>query len=220
MIKIGIYSSDSNQKKQIKRAMKKYFNDLKMESDIRCITAKKNVLKNFTDKYAEYNIVLFCEENRINYIKRNLVNYLENFSSQTVGWTDFPLDTEKIDEIIFNEDYHNCPRGVYGLNTNTTVRAVSYSDIEYCQWINGKTVIFLKDNETEEITDSIKNLKTELSEDYFSDCSKGYIINLYNVKKIDRSNHQLVMNSGCRISINQRKYSDLVKLFIRLMFGI
>jgi DNA-binding LytR/AlgR family response regulator len=220
MIKIGIYSNDSNQKKQIKASLKKYFNDLKMESDIRCITTKKNVLKNFTDRYSEYKIVLFCEENRINYIKRNLVNHLENFSSQTVGWTDLPLNTEKINEIIFNEDYHNCPRGVYVINTKTTVRAVSYGDIEYCQWINDKTVIFLKNNETEEITDSIKDLKKELPEDYFADCLKGYIINLYNVKKIDRSNHQLIMNSGSRISINQRKYSNLVRLFIRLMFGI
>jgi hypothetical protein len=48
--------------------LKKYFNDLKMESDIRSITAKKNVLKNFTDKYSEYNIV------NINETKKQLNN--------------------------------------------------------------------------------------------------------------------------------------------------
>ena len=220
MIKIGVYSKDSNQKKEIKRSLKQYFNELNIESEICCIRTKTRALENLAVIYAEYNIVLLCEENRITYVKRNLVNYMKNYSSQTVGWTDIPVNNDKIDEIIINEDYHNCPHGVYGMNTRKTVRAISYSDIEYCQWMNGKTVIFLKDNETEEINESIKIFKTKLPEIYFVNCVKGYIINLYNVKKIDRVNHQLVMKSGNKISISRYKFSDIIRLYIIVMFGI
>lgn len=220
MIKIGVYSKDSNQKKEIKRSLKQYFYDLNIESEICCIRTKMRALNNLAAIYAEYNIVLLCEDNKITYVKRNLVNYMKNYCSQTVGWTDIPLNNDKIDAIIINEDYHNCPHGVYGMNTRKTVRAISYSDIEYCQWMNSKTVIFLKDNETEEINESIKVFKTKLPEIYFADCVKGYIINLYNVKKIDRVSHQLVMKSGNKISISRYKFSGIIRLYIMVMFGI
>jgi len=86
--------------------------------------------------------------------------------------------------------------------------------------MNGKTVIFLKDNEKEEINESIKIFIIKLSKIYFANCIKGYIINLYNVKKIDRVNHQLVMKSGNKISISRYKFSDIIRLFIMVMFGI
>jgi len=220
MIKIGVYSKDSNQKKEIKRSLKQYFNDLNIEVEICCIRTKMRALNNLAVMYAEYNIVLLCEDNKITYVKRNLVNYMKNYCSQTVGWTDIPLSNDKIDEIIINEDHHNFPYGVYSLNTRKTVRAISYSDIEYCQWMNSKTVIFLKDNEIEEINESIKVFKTKLPEIYFADCVKGYIINLYNVKKIDRVNHQIVMKSDKKISISRYKFSDIIRLYIMVMFGI
>lgn len=220
MIKIGVYCKDSNHKKEIKMSLKQYFNDLNIESEICNIRTKMSALYNLAVAYTEFNIVLLCEDNKITYVKRNLVNYMENYSSQTVGWTDIPLDNDKIDKIIINEDYHNCPHGVYGMNTRKTVRAISYSDIEYCQWMNGKTVIFLKDNETEEINESIKILKTKLPEIYFADCIKGYIINMYNVKRIDRVNKRLIMKSGNEINVSRYKFTDIIRLYIRVMFGI
>lgn len=220
MVKIGVYSKDSNQKKEIKRSLKQYFNDLNIESKICNIRTKMCALKNLADAYTDLNIVLLCEDNKITYVKRNLVNYMENYSSRTVGWTDVPLNNDKIDEIIINEDYHNCPHGVYGMNTRKTVRAISYRDIEYCQWMNGKTVIFLKDNETEEINKSIKAFKTKLPEIYFADCVKGYIINLYNVKRIDRVTNRLIMKSGNKVTVSRYIFSEIIRLYIRVMFGI
>ena len=220
MIKIGVYCKDSNQKKEIKMLLKQYFNDLNIEAEISNIRTKMSALNNLAMAYTELNFVLLCEDNKIIYVKRNLVNYMENYSSQTVGWTDIPLNNNKIDKIIINEDYHNCPHGVYGINSRKTVRAISYSDIEYCQWMNGKTVFFLKDNETEEINDSIKTLKTKLPEIYFVDCIKGYIINMYNVIKIDRVSKKLIMKSGNEINVSRYKFTDIIRLYMKVMFGI
>ncbi len=56
--------------------------------------------------------------------------------------------------------------------------------------------------------------------DFFVVCNKGYIINFYNVKKIDRVNHEFVMYSGHKIPISYKKYTDIVGLYIKVMFGL
>jgi DNA-binding LytR/AlgR family response regulator len=78
----------------------------------------------------------------------------------------------------------------------------------------------LKGGETEEVNKSITKLKVELPEDYFAECTKGYIVNFYNVKKIDRVNHNLVMYSGYKIPISPRRYTDIVRKFMEVMFGM
>ncbi len=220
MIKVGIYSLDSKQKKEIKNLIKQYFDDLDIESEISYIRNKNIALENLVEKYAYYNILLLCNEGKITYVKRNVWNLAKDYISQTIGWMDLPLSHEKIDNIIINEDYHNCPNKIFALNTKKTVRAISHGEIEYCKRNNRNTDIFLKDNETEEICGSLKSLKKQIPEDYFTVCLYGYIVNLYNIKKIDRTNRQIIMNSGHIIPITKSKSKSFVRLFIKVIFGI
>lgn len=44
MIKIGIYSSDTKQKKEIKSKLEQYFNDLQIEAEITTLRTKMAVL--------------------------------------------------------------------------------------------------------------------------------------------------------------------------------
>lgn len=219
MIKIGIYCSDRKQKKEIKNKLEQYFNELNIETEITFLRTRMALLKDIALSYINYNIVLLCEENRITYFKKNLVN-IRNYSNMTVGWLSMLLDMDKIQEIIFNEDYHSCPRGVYKLNTNKTIRAVPYSDINLFRWDGDKTILYLNDNETEEIKQSLKKIKDQLQENFFAECIKGYIINLYNVKKVDKINHEFVMYSGHKIPISPRKCKSMVSLYIQVMFGL
>ena len=161
-----------------------------------------------------------CEEERLTYFKKNIINHFKSYGNMTVGWISMPLSMDKLEEIVFNEDYHGCPRGVYKLDTNKTVRAIPYGDINFFRWNGDRTIIYLKDYETEEIKNSIKKVKEELPEKYFAECIKGYIINLYNVKKIDKTNHEFVMYSGHKIPISSRKYNEMVRLYIEVIFGI
>jgi hypothetical protein len=167
-----------------------------------------------------FHIVLSCEDERITYVKRNVTDHMKSYSNMTVGWIDMPLSDEGIDEIIFNDDYHGCPHGIYRLANHNTVRAIVHGDIEFCRWNKVKTVIFLKDGETEEVGKSIAKIKAELPEDYFSECVKGYIVNFYNVKKIDRVNHDFIMYSGHKIPISYKKFTGFVRKFIEVMFGM
>lgn len=220
MIKIGLYCGDIEQKKEIKANLNQYFDDLQIEAEIINLRTKTSVLNNVAAGYIDYNIILLCEEDRVTYFKKNIVNHFKSYSNITVGWLSMPFNIDKIEDIIFNEDYHGCPMGVYKLMTNKTIRAMQHGDISFFRWDGDKTVIYLKDNETEEVKQSIKKTKEELPEKYFTECIKGYIINLYNVKKIDKVNHEFVMYSGHKIPISPRKYTLMVSLFIQVIFGI
>lgn len=220
MLKIGIYCKDRVQKKEIKKSLKEYFDALQMEAEITTLRTKVTVLNDITESFTDYKIILLCDEDKVSYFKKNVVNHFKDYSNMTVGCLSLPLSMDKIEEIIFNEDYHFCPRGVYKLITNKTIRAIPYDDINFLRWNGNKTIIYLKDYETEEEKKSIKKMKVELPEKYFVESIKGYIINLYNVKKIDKVNHQLVMHSGHRIPISSRKYKSFVRLYIEVMFGI
>lgn len=220
MIKVGIFCRDRTQKKEIQDKLKQYFDDLHIEAEVTNIRTKMAALKNIDTAYIDHKIIMLCEDDRVTYFKKNLVNHFRNYSNMTVGWLSLPLNMDKIEEIIFNEDYHVCPRGVYKFITNKTIRAVPYSDINFFRWNGDKTIIYLKDYETEEVKQSIKKLKVELPEKYFAECIKGYIINLYNVKKIDKVNHEFIMHSGHKIPIGTRRYRSIVRLYIQVMFGI
>lgn len=82
------------------------------------------------------------------------------------------------------------------------------------------TMIFLKNNETEEIFQSKKTIKKELAQDYFVDCEKGYIVNIFNIKKIDKANQIITMQSGEQIPINRRKFQHVFRILIKSKCGI
>lgn len=220
MIKIGIYSNDSAQKRDIKKFMVEYFENLNIEFEISYIRTKSKVLKNITDKFMKLNIVMICDADKIIYVKRNDISIGKSSNYQAIGWIDSPLNNEKIDEIIFNEGKNNCPHGLFQLNTRKVIRAIEYEDIEYIKKVERKTLIYLTDNETEETNEAVKSIKSKLSEEFFADCIRGHLINFYNIKKIDRVNHILVMKSGHEILIGKNKFTHVLRLYIRINFGI
>ncbi len=220
MIKVGIYCRDKAQKKDIKSILNQYFENLQIKAEITMLRTKISALEKITAGYIDYNIIITCDDDHITYFKKNIVNHFKNYENITVGWLSMPLSIDKIQEIIFNEDYHDCPTGVYKLINSKIIRAIPYSHINFLRWDGDKTIIYLKDDETEEIKQSIKKLKAELPENYFAECLQGYIINLYNIKEIDKTNHQLIMYSGHKIPISSRKYKSIVRLYIKVIFGI
>ncbi len=220
MIKIGIYSMNLKQKKEVKNFVEQYFKNLDIETEISYIRTRNIILNNMTDKKVDFNMMFWCDDEKISCIKRKAMSLLKNYSSLTLCWTELPLDDEKMDHIILDIDNMSCPHKIFPLSTKKILRAISYSDIEYVKKTNRKTVMVLKDNETEELSESIKSLKTKLPEDYFVDCLHGYIVNFYNIKKIDRAKRQIIMKSGQIIPITKSKTKKILRLFFKVIFGV
>lgn len=152
------------------------------------------------------------------YIRRNYV--WKNVKQLTSGFLELPLNSENLDEMMLADNWHKCPHGIYEINSKKTFRLVLHEDIEYFYSSNGMTMIFLKNNETEEIFQSKKTIKKELAQDYFVDCEKGYIVNIFNIKKIDKANQIITMQSGEQIPINRRKFQHVFRILIKSKCGI
>lgn len=219
MISIGIYSAPV-ERNNIKESITNYLNDNNIKYSISTITTTDELFHDFFQQNSKYNIIITYKENKLMYIKINSINYGKNVKQLTSGLLEFPLNNERLDEMMIADNGYNCPYGIFKVNTNKTFRLVPHEDIEYFYSSKGKTKIFLKNDETEEIKKSKKAIKKELTENYFVDCAKGYMVNLYNIKKIDKTNSIILMQSGDTIPINRKKFQHVFREYIKTMCGV
>lgn len=219
MINIGIYA-DLIERNNIKASIKKYLKDTNLEANVNYIRTLDELLHDFFQLNNKYNIVMTCTEDKLMFIKINSVNYGKNVKKLTSGILEFPLSSEGIDEMMLADNGHNCPHGIYEINSKKTFRLVPHEDIEYFYRSKGKTMVFMRNNETEEIFQTKKAIKKGLAEDYFVDCAKGYIVNIFNIKKIDKTNQVITLQSGNKIPISRKKFQHTFRILIKAKCGI
>jgi len=219
MINIGIYA-DLVERNNIKTSIIKYLENANIEANINYIKTLDALFHDFFQLNNKYNIIITCAENKLKFIKINSVNYGKNVKKLTSGILEFPLSSESIDEMMLADNGHNCPHGIYEINSKKTFRLVPHEDIEYFYRSNGKTMVFMKNNETEEIFQTKKAIKKELAEDYFVDCAKGYIVNIFNIKKIDKINQIITLQSDNKIPISRKKFQYTFRMLIKAKCGI
>ncbi len=165
------------------------------------------------------HIVIICDGDDIKYVRRSGTVY-KNSHQLDVGWFNGTLNNERIEEIIYSDDTKRCPQGIYKLCSKKVIRAIDYEDIEYFKWENGRTAIYLKDNEIEITIESVKSIKRKLPEDFFVDCISGHIVNLYNIKKIDKSNNILTMKSGNKIPFYKENLKIIIRWYFKIIFDL
>jgi len=54
-----------------------------------------------------------------------------------------------------------------------------------------------------EVTDSLSRISAELDANYFIKCSKGYIVNFFNVERLSYDYKSLTMKSGAEIPMSR-----------------
>lgn len=97
---------------------------------------------------------------------------------------------------------------------------MEHSDIEYFCRKDKKTVICMRDGSSESTGESLTSIKKSLPQEYFVHAHRGYIINLYNIRRIDRPKFTFIMRSGRQISVSQKVYKEIFNKFIKTVFKI
>jgi len=220
MIRIGVYSSDLEQKREIKNQISEYLEYLNIKYKIAFIKTKSIALRNITDKLTMFNIVIICDGKKVTYIKDNNPNPANKNNVRAFGWVDAPLNNDKIEDIIFSCDNRGCPLGLYHLMTKKLIRTISYEEIECIMRVERKTIFYLRGNELVETNESVKKIKEKLPEGFFVDCIKGVIINYYNLKRIDKTNFIITTNSDYKIQVNKNNISRLIKNYFKVFFDL
>jgi LytTr DNA-binding domain-containing protein len=219
MLNIGILS-DPEEIMKIKAPIISYLKEYDVKANVEYVESYDMLFESFFPKEYKYNVVIVLENNKFMYMKRISIDYDKNISEIVSGLLEFPLDKEKLDKIIFSSDKLNCPHGFYKINNKKTIRIVPYKDIDYFYSADKKRTLFLTNGEVEEIFQSNNMIKKQLTEDYFINCARGYIVNLFNIKKIFKDNNEILLKSGKRIPISRKKFQHVFRIYIRTMSGI
>lgn len=219
MINIGILAN-AEERNKIEPQIINYLEEIKVKYNIDYIKNYKLLFKKFFSRENKYNIIIILGNDELTYMKRTSMDYDKNIAETTSGILVLPLDNEKLEEIILSSNNLVCPNGVYIITNRKTTRLVPYVDIEYFCSANNKITLFLRNGETEEIFQSNKMIKKQLTEDYFVTCAKGYIVNLFSIKKINKVNEEILLKSGNIIPISRKKFQHVLKIYIKIMSGI
>jgi DNA-binding LytR/AlgR family response regulator len=218
MIKIGIYA-DSITRNRIKISIVQYLKEVNIKAEISYIKSKDEVI-NIFDTYNKYNIIIIKRKNKLIYTKKFAVNYGKKHVQIISGSLENPLSNENLSELFFSNNGCGCPHGIYSISTQNTLRFVSHEDIEYFHCSRAESMVFLTNSEAEQINQTTQKIKMELSEDYFVECARGYVVNLFNVKKIDKFNKFLILKSGKEIPLSKKNYQETINKLFKAIFGI
>lgn len=218
MLKIGICATPTERKK-IKLSLSQYFKKANVDATINYIDNRNNIFNTLYFGY-DYSLIIISDSKGLSYIKKISSDYDKKNMKLIYGFLEEPFDSDDCDEIILRSVGHLCPHGVFRVNNSKSFRLVLHENIEYFHWDGNKTILHLLNNETEEISLTIKKIYESLSEPYFVECFKGCIVNLFNIKKIDKVTKELVMKSGTRIPFSRKKYNVIVRSLIQAVYGL
>lgn len=220
MIKIVLLGNVSD-RKQTELALSQYFTEKNISFEFHHATSAVKFLGDYLFNKG-FRLFLICSDKKLAYI----IKIYDNFDIKTThmisGTLELPPTPGEIEEkLIKNIELSSvCPYGYYYVNNHTVFRKILHEDIEYIQRENNITVIHLRNGETVSTIKNINKISNELKRKYFVKCGKGCIINLFNVKTVNKDLNTVELKSGIKIPLKKNYFQKIVKAFAFAMNGI
>lgn len=214
MLKIVLHCSNKEYK-EIEPVLSEYLTNKNIAFEIYHVGSATKFLSDYLYQ-KDFQLLLVCKNSSLSYMLKTYYNFDKSYMHMVSGILELPLNFDSIDKELFNniESTYCCPYGIYNVSNRKVFRKILHEDIEYIQRLNDKSVIFLRDGETEEINKSINKIKTELNEKYFIKCCKGYIVNIFNIEKVNKDTHTIELKSGIKIPLTRKNFQEFLKSYI------
>ena len=219
MLKIAMHCDISSQK-LFEPVLSQYLTEKNIPFEIYHVGSASKFLDNYFIK-SEFQLLFICKNDKLSYIMKTYYNFDKNYMHMVSGVLELPLRIETIEKDLFNsfETKYCCPYGIYVLSNRTFFQSILHEDIEYIHHINGKSVIYLRSGETAESNKSVTAIKKELNEKYFVICSKGYLVNTFNIRKANKETQSIELKSGAIIPLTKRNFQEFLKTYISSIHG-
>jgi len=201
--KIAIYA-DSKKQKQIEDVLTKFLKKNDIPFKIHLVSDPEKFLGELLLKH-DYRLFMVSEEGSIIYLLKIHNNFDRRTTCYDYGRLKFPLTQKELSNQILEvlKLSHTCPYDVYAAKNAKMYRLIQHADIEYIRRDKTKSVFYLQSGETMEVTDSLSRISAELDANYFIKCSKGYIVNFFNVERLSYDYKSLTMKSGAEIPMSR-----------------
>ncbi len=95
-----------------------------------------------------------------------------------------------------------------------------HEDIEYISRENGECVFHLKNGEKESVNKTLNKLSSELEMKYFVKCGNDYIVNIFNVVKLNKPENFIKLESGTILHIKEEHFTKLFKAYFYAIGGL
>lgn len=181
--------------------------------------------KHFMETYAKgtlFSIYIIFLDNTAEFLANAYHDYQHKTSLWCRGTLSLPLDPLEIEKKL--SEYVRirivCPYGAYYLKNRTVFRKIIHEDIEYISKENKKCVFHLKNGETESEWTNLKKIRDNLDMKLFVKCGKKYIINIFNVAKMDKSAMTVKLKSGTTLKLKRGHYGKLWRVFCFSVLGL
>ncbi|WP_312811978.1 LytTR family DNA-binding domain-containing protein [Sedimentibacter sp.] len=201
--KIALYG-DAEKLNQAEDVLSEYMNENDIPFEIHRISDSEQFLREFLLR-DDYMLFMVSEKGTLRY----LLKIYKNFDRQTVryayGKLKLPLTQKELKKHMHEavKSTHTCPYGIYAAKNAKMSRLIQHSDIECIYKEKNKSVFYLSSGETMEVTNSLSGILTELDANYFIKCSKGYIVNFFNIEQVSDDYKTLTMKSGVEIPMSR-----------------
>ena len=218
--KIALYG-DAEKRKQIENVLFKYLNKNDIPFEIHNVSDSEQFLREFLLKN-DYKLFMISEKGTVSY----LLKIYNNFDRQTVryayGKLKFPLTQKELTNQMLEvlKSSHSCPYGVYAAKNAKMSRLIQHENIECIYKQKRKSIFYLNSGETMEVSDSQTKILTELDANYFIKCSKGYIVNFFNIERISDDYKSLILKSGTEIPMSRIGQRELFKSISLSIAGV
>ena len=218
--KIALYG---NYKKlnQIEDVLSGYLDENVVPYEIHRISDSEQFLREFLTK-DDYLLFIISEKGSVSYLLKIYKNFDRKTSRYAYGKLNYPLTQNELSSRIIEavKSSHTCPYGVYAAQNTKLSCLIQHADIEYIHKENSKSIFYLCSGETIEVPDSLSWVFTMLDTNYFIKCSKGYIINFFNIEKVSDDYKSIIMKSGAEIPMSRIGKKQFLKSLSLSITGI
>ncbi|WP_312699487.1 LytTR family DNA-binding domain-containing protein [Sedimentibacter sp.] len=215
--KIALYGS-YKKLNQIEDVLSRYLNENDIPFEIHRISDSEQFLREFLPK-DDYRLFMVCEKGGVSYMLKIYNNFDRQTSRYAYGKLKFPLTQKELSDQMLEavKTSHTCPYNVYAAQNAKMSRLIQHEDIECIYKEGKKSIFYLQSGETMEVSDSLSRIYTELDTNYFIKCSKGVIVNFFNIEQVSDDYKTILTKSGVEIPMSrlgQKNYFKSLSLSI------
>jgi DNA-binding LytR/AlgR family response regulator len=218
--KIALYG-DAEKLNQVEDVLSKYLNENDIPFEIHRISDSEQFLKEFLLK-DDYMLFMMNEKGILRYLLKIYKNFDRHTTRYAYGKLKFPLTQTELKKHMLEavKSSHTCPYGVYAAKNAKMSQLIQHPDIECIYKEKNKSVFYLSSGETMEVPDSLSGILTELDANYFIKCSKGFIVNFFNIEQVSDDYKTLIMKSGVEIPMSRIGQKNFFKSLSLSITGV
>lgn len=239
MIRIAVYEGNRSTEEKLAQEFSRIFNELNISYELHIILNPEQLLPMIKRDPFQFDILCLSLDQFditakvMSYLREVnqlaeviLINGTVEAFRRVIRYK--PSDWLALDEIlagrllpamkyrcmILQKSKNQC----FYIKTKTRIVKIPYSNINYFESIQRQVILHgPDDNNTYAFLAKLDDVDVSLPKNIFCRCHKSMIINLHNVKVLDKSTKQFVLNNGEEVDISKGHYKEVIDAYESFM---